>query len=72
MRDKLIQIQNRNGWADSEMAERLGVARTTWTEVKNGRNPISARMQMAAASAFPELLGDLVTSVTLTQPETAA
>lgn len=65
MRDKLIAIQRTNGWQDAEMAARLGVARSTWTGIKNGRLALSERSQMAAARAFPELLGALVTSVTV-------
>lgn len=48
---------------DATMALRLGLARSTWTEIKNGRLNLSHRAQMAAAAAFPELLGDLVLSV---------
>lgn len=65
MRDKLIAIQRTNGWQDAEMATRLGIARSTWTGIKNARLPLSDRVQMRAAGAFPELLGDLVTSVTV-------
>lgn len=72
MLTKLRQIQKREGWTDLQMAGRLGVARSTWTEIKNGRIALSHRHQIAAARAFPELLGDLVTSVTLTRPETPA
>lgn len=72
MLKKLIEIQARNGWADAEMAGRLGIARSTWTEVRNGRLALSERVQMLAARAFPELLGDLVTSVTVTPTEIAS
>lgn len=65
MREKLIRLQQTNEWTDAEMAARLGIARSTWTEIKNDRLPLSHRVQMAAARAFPELLGDLVTSVTV-------
>lgn len=68
MRDRLIAIQRSHGWQDAEMAGRLGIARSTWTGIKNGRIALSHRSQMAAARAFPELLGDLVTSVTVTAP----
>lgn len=54
------------------MAERLGIARPTWNGIRNGKLPLSERVQMAAARAFPELLGLLVTSVTVSAPEAAA
>jgi transcriptional regulator with XRE-family HTH domain len=63
MLSKLIQLQVANGWPDAEVARRLGCGRSTWTEVRNGRLPMSARLQMAAAGAFPELLGDLLRTV---------
>lgn len=68
MREKLIGLQKTNEWTDAEMAGRLGVARSTWTEIKNGRLRVSEKVQIAAARAFPELLGELVTSVTVTRP----
>jgi transcriptional regulator with XRE-family HTH domain len=60
---KLAAIQEEQGLTDAAMAARLGIARSTWTEVRNGRLPISAKVQMSAAKAFPELLGDLLMQV---------
>lgn len=65
MLDKLILIQRARGWGDAEMAAQLGLARSTWTEIRNGKIPLSERSQLAAARAFPELVGELVTSVTV-------
>lgn len=72
MLNKLREIQQREAWTDARMAERLGIARSTWTEIKNGRLAFSGRHQMAAAAAFPELLGELVRSVSSKPTETAA
>ena len=66
MRTKLLQIQAREGWTDAEMADRIGIARSTWTGIKNDRLALSGRVQLMAARALPELLGELVTSVTVT------
>ncbi len=60
---KLVAIQRAHDWTDAEMATRLAVARSTYTMIKNGRLPLSARVQMAAARAFPELLGELLGQV---------
>lgn len=63
MDDKLRAIQQREDLTDAEMASRMGIARSTWTEIKNGRLALSERAQMGAARAFPELVSDLVLSV---------
>lgn len=68
---KLREIQRRESLTDAAMATRLGLARSTWTEIKNGRLPLSARAQMLAAGAFPELVGDLVLSVSQAPTESA-
>lgn len=72
MLSKLLLIQRREDWSDATMAARLGVARSTWTEIRNGRLALSHRVQMAAATAFPELLGDLVLSVSPAPAEAAS
>ncbi|HET7128942.1 MAG TPA: helix-turn-helix domain-containing protein [Gaiellaceae bacterium] len=72
MLKKLRQIQQAESLTDAEMASRLGVARSTWTDIKNGRLVLSERVQMRAAKAFPELLGDLLTSVSAAAPEAAS
>lgn len=63
MLTKLRDIQRRNRWTDQEMARRLGIARSTWTELKNDRLPLTERIQMRAAGAFPELVDDLLGTV---------
>lgn len=72
MVEKLREIQQRNGWTDEQMAAKLGVARSTWTEIKNGRLNLSPRAQMLAAGAFPELVTDLVLSVSQSPSEPAS
>ena len=63
MLTKLKAIQKREGWTDADMSERLGIARSTWTDTRNGHLPFSPRLQMAAARAFPELVADLLGQV---------
>lgn len=64
MLSKLIQLQEAKGWSDAEMAARLGCARSTWTQARNGTSALSDRLQMRAARAFPELLSELLRTVT--------
>ncbi|MCA1570854.1 MAG: hypothetical protein LC798_11155 [Chloroflexi bacterium] len=63
MREKIIRIQKREKLNDREMAERLGIARSTWTSVKLGRLALSSALAMRAVKAFPELLPGLVMSL---------
>jgi transcriptional regulator with XRE-family HTH domain len=72
MLSKLREMQLAHRWTDQEMADRLGVARSTWTEIKNHRLPLSDRVQIRAAGAFPELLADLLTTVSNSGPASAA
>lgn len=60
---KLTAIQEERGFTDATMGHRLGIARSTWTDIRNGKLAISAKVQMAAAREFPELLGDLLMQV---------
>lgn len=69
---KLTAIQSDLGLTDAAMAKRLGVARSTWTEIRNGRLAISARVQMRAAHEFPELLGDLLMQVSNSAAKTGS
>lgn len=72
MLSQLTAIQTREGLTDAKMAARIGVARSTWTDVRNGKLAMSERFQFLAVKAFPELLGSLVTSVTVRHSEPAA
>lgn len=71
MKDQLIQIQEQRGWTDAEMASALGVARSAWTMVRSGARPLTERMQVKAAQAFPEIGREWITSLTVTPQEGA-
>jgi transcriptional regulator with XRE-family HTH domain len=69
MREHLIRIQRREGLKDREMAEKLGVARSTWTSIKLGSLELSEAITMRAARAFPELLPGLVMSLSQSEAD---
>lgn len=71
MLELLIGIQRREGWTDLQMAQRLGISRSAWSMIRRDVLPLSERVQLAGARAFPELLGALVTSVTVTRDDGA-
>ena len=60
MRDHLIRIQQREKLNDRQMAEKLGVARSTWTSIKLGSLALSEAVMQRAVRAFPELLPGFV------------
>ena len=68
---KLKAIQADRGWTDLAMAAALKVGRSTWTEIKNGRIPLSERVQFRAVRAFPELADDLLSTVSSEASEVA-
>ncbi len=57
----LLDIQNREGWNDAQMADALSVHRLTWNRVKNGtyNGGRLDRFMVNAARRFPELQGRL-------------
>lgn len=72
MRDQLILIQQRERLSDLAMATRLGIGRSTWNEIRNGRRAVSEALMLRAARVFPELVGTLVMSVSASPDEVPA
>ena len=56
----ILDRQASEGWSDAEMASHLGVPRTTWSAVKNGRSGLSLGMAQKIAQRFPELAAHLL------------
>lgn len=54
MRERLMQMQRDLGWSDRQMAERLGVTRARWAQIRGGE-ALSGDVKIAAAKAWPEL-----------------
>lgn len=60
MKERLILIQRREGWNDTEMAKRLGISRPTWNRVRNGHLPLTDEVAVRAAGLWPELTRELL------------
>lgn len=60
MLPKLILIQKRDSLSDEEMGKRLGVGRSRWNAIRNGKQPFSDNLAFAAAGVWPELTRDLI------------
>lgn len=53
-------IQTRDKLSDQQMAERLGVSRSRWNAIKNGKQPLGDSLALVAAGVWPELTRDLI------------
>jgi transcriptional regulator with XRE-family HTH domain len=69
--DRLTGIQRRDKLTDREMAARLGISRSAWNMIRRGKLPLTDRVQVRAARAFPELLPDMVVSMSTSGPQAA-
>jgi DNA-binding XRE family transcriptional regulator len=58
LKNKLIEIQNKDSLTDEEMAAKLGCTREWWNQIKNNpKKDLSPSLKQTAARVFPELLG---------------
>jgi transcriptional regulator with XRE-family HTH domain len=58
--DELKRIQQRDKLSDAEMGRRLGVGRSRWNAIRNGKQTLSDNLALAAAGVWPELTRDLI------------
>lgn len=72
MLERLLAIQARDKLIDREMAVRLGIARSSWTDIRNGKRRLTEAVVMRAVRAFPELLPMHVVSVSGSQADNDA
>lgn len=50
----LLDHQRHHGWADREMATRLGISRSYWSLIRTHARPLTFPVVMRALKAFPE------------------
>lgn len=60
MLTKLVDIQKRDKLTDAQMGDRLGVGRSRWNAIRNGKQPFSDNLALAAAGVWPELTRELI------------
>lgn len=61
--DKLADIQKREGLTDSQIAEKLGIHRTTWNRIKNGATEPDQKTLRSLGHTFPELALEILNYV---------
>lgn len=60
MLNELLSIQTRDRLTDSQMGARLGVSRSRWNAIRNGKQTLSDNLAMVAAGVWPELTRTLL------------
>lgn len=60
MLNELRAIQTRDGLTDAQMGSRLGVSRSRWNAIRNGKQSLSDNLAMVAAGVWPELTRTLI------------
>ena len=60
MLTELKAIQQRHGFSDEQMAARLGVSRSRWNAIRNGKQSLSDNLAIIAAGVWPELTRTLL------------
>lgn len=60
MLDELRAIQKREALSDTDMGSRLGVSRSRWNAIRNGKQTLSDNLALAAAGVWPELTRELL------------
>lgn len=60
MIEKLRLIQTRDRLSDAQMGELLGVSRSRWNAIRNGKQTFSDNLALTAAGVWPELTRDLI------------
>lgn len=58
--DELRSIQARDGLTDTQMGARLGVSRSRWNAIRNGKQSLSDNLAIVAAGVWPELTRTLI------------
>lgn len=51
----LIQRQETDGLLDKEMAAKMGISRSLWTFIRNGKRNLTYAHKRKAASVWPDL-----------------
>jgi DNA-binding XRE family transcriptional regulator len=55
LQDEMIKKQKALSLTDEQMADKVGVHRVTYTNVKNGKRPMSSDFKVKLIRAFPTL-----------------
>jgi len=57
LQDELIQRQQREHLTDGQFADKIGIHRVTWVNIKNGKHQMGPEVREKAIIAYPEWQG---------------
>lgn len=60
MLNELRSIQRRDKLSDEQMGALLGVGRSRWNAIRNGKQTLSDSLALVAAGVWPELTRSLI------------
>lgn len=69
---KLTEIQRQRGETDEQFAGVLGVSRSHWTHIRNGRRHLTYPITKRAAQRFPEVYQLVVIDLSASSPRVAS
>lgn len=55
MKDRILQIMEREGVSNAEFAEKIGISTSSLSHIFNGRNKPSLEVVMRIHKAYPEI-----------------
>lgn len=68
MLNELRAIQEREKLSDADFGARLGVSRSRWNAIRNGKQSLSDNLALAAAGVWPELTRELLNRAAGSKP----
>lgn len=68
MLDELCAIQKRDKLSDTAMGSKLGVSRSRWNAIRNGKQTLSDNLALTAAGVWPELTRELLNRAAVSKP----
>ncbi len=71
LRERIKSIQERDKFTDTEVSKRLGIHRTTWNRIKNGKSEPDKETLRKLARIYPELGLDILKYVIEDKSEVA-
>jgi DNA-binding XRE family transcriptional regulator len=64
LQDELINKQQQEHLTDGQMADKIGIHRVTYTNIKNGKHLMGPEVREKVIAAYPDLQGIFLSEIT--------